>query len=124
MPERPLEVVYNSACPVCRAGVESFKRAQPPDDDGRTWRDINDEPERLAERGATLDDVRLKLHAVDREGNLLVGMPAVAAIWAETPGWGWAAKLARAPGLRWIAAAGYHLTAHVLYRWNRAVGNF
>lgn len=123
-PSRPLEVVYNSACPVCRAGVESYREMTALDARPRAWIDINERPETLAAHGVTTRDVQLKLHAVDREGRLLVGMPAVAAIWAETPGRRWLARLAQAPVLRWAANAGYHLTAHILFRWNRLAGNF
>lgn len=122
--EDRLDVIYNATCPVCRAGVESFQKAAPEDARARTWRDINADPELLAAHDVSLDDVRLKLHVIDRDGILRVGMPAVAAIWAETPGWRWLAAVARAPVLRRAAAAGYHVVAHVLYRWNRLVGNF
>ena len=70
----------------------------------------------------TLDDVRLKLHAITPSGNVLRGMPAVALAWAATPPYRWLGRLVQLWPFASLAAAAYHITAHVLWAWNRACG--
>lgn len=119
-----LEVIYNSVCPICEAGICAFKKKVDPAHGRYIWLDINTAPKRLSGYGVTVDDVRLKIHAIDRDGNLRVGMEAVAAIWAEIPLYKSLAFLARLPILNRLAAGLYHVTAHVLYRWNRSKGRW
>ena len=115
-----LEIIYNSVCPVCDAGICAFQTKVNPAHGHYVWLDINTAPERLAGYGVSVDDERLKLHAIDRDGNLCVGMEAVSAIFAEIPRYKWLAFLARLPVLKTFAAGLYNMTAHVLYKWNRA----
>jgi predicted DCC family thiol-disulfide oxidoreductase YuxK len=42
-----------------------------------SFRDINEEPQALASFGASLDDVRRRLHATDESGRLIVGADAM-----------------------------------------------
>ena len=49
-----------------------------------------------------MDDVRRRLHAVDRTGALLVGADVVVAVWRATPGEGWLASLFGTPGAVWL----------------------
>jgi predicted DCC family thiol-disulfide oxidoreductase YuxK len=67
MPQPRLTVWYNTRCPVCDAGIvrqrnklRSLVRARVIE-----FRDINEEPDALAAYGASLDDIRRRLHAVD-----------------------------------------------------------
>ncbi|MDB2439385.1 DUF393 domain-containing protein [Hellea sp.] len=122
--EKPLEVIYNSVCPVCDAGICSFQKKVDPNHGGYIWLDINTAPERLSEFGITVDDVRLKLHAIDRAGELRVGMEAVTAIFAETPQYRWLAKLTGLPILRPLSGLVYDATAHILYKWNQSKGRW
>lgn len=122
--KKPLEVIYNSVCPVCDAGICRFKKKVNPDHGHYVWLDINTAPYRLSEYGISIDDVRLKLHAIDREGNLRVGMEAVTAIFSETPNYRWLAFLARVPLLKQISSQLYNATAFMLYRWNTSKGRW
>ena len=117
---KALEVIYNSVCPVCDAGICSFQKKIDPAHGGFVWLDINTAPDRLSDYGVSVDDVRLKLHAIDRDGKLRVGIEAVTAIFAETPGYKWMAYLVRLPLLKIVAAQLYNITAHLLYRWNKS----
>lgn len=83
------------------------------------WRDINDEPEALASRGVTLDDVRRKLYVEDDQGRLHVGAEAFAALWRETPGQRWAGRLLRLPVIATLSRWAYDRFAAALYVWNR-----
>src|SRR3982074_1998959 len=90
-----LVVWYNTRCPVCDAGVNwqrnkllSIVRAGV-----ISFHDINFEPEALAGFGASLDDVRRRLHATDESGRLIVGADVMIAIWRMTSGERWLAWL-------------------------------
>ena len=86
MPE--LTVWYNTRCPVCDAGIEhQKKRLVEAVKAGRIeFLDINREPDALARFGATIEDIRRRLHATDAEGRLLVGADVAIAVWRATPG--------------------------------------
>lgn len=115
---------YNGKCPVCDAGIRDHRRRAARAGAACEWRDINEAPEALAAHGVGLDDVRLRLHAIDAEGRLRVGMDAFAAIWRELPGWRWLAWLVGLPGIsgtfRWL----YDRVAYRLYAWNRRRGRW
>ena len=121
---KALEVIYNSVCPVCDAGICQFQKKVNPEHGHYIWLDINEAPERLSEYDVSVDDVRLKLHAIDREGQLRVGMEAVSAIFAETPGYRWMARLSNLPLLRPLSALLYNGVAHLLYKWNQSKGRW
>jgi len=121
---KTLEVIYNSVCPVCEAGVCSFQKKVDPANGHYVWLDINTAPERLSKFNISLDDVRLKLHAIDRSGELRIGIEAVTAIFNEVPRYKWLAVLARLPVLNIAAKGLYNLTAHILYKWNRSKGRW
>ena len=91
----PLTVWYNTRCPVCDAGISRQKqRLIDAVKAGRIeFRDINLEPEALAWHGASLEDIRRRLHATDADGRLLVGADVAIAVWRATPGEAWLATL-------------------------------
>lgn len=118
-------VYYNSACPVCRAGIADQRARMAAC--GATdieWVDVHQAPERAAEAGATLEAVRERLHVKRDDGSVVVGAAAFGHLWSATPGRHWLARLARAPGLRTLARWGYNGFARLLYRWNRAKGRW
>ena len=90
-----LTVWYNTRCPVCDAGITHQKRrlVEAVKAGRIAFRDINLEPDALARYGATLEDIRRRLHATDAEGRLLVGADVAVAVWRATPGEGWLASL-------------------------------
>ena len=85
-----LTVWYNTRCPVCDAGIDwqRNKLLTAVRAGDLSFRDINDEPEALVAHGASLDDVRRRLHATDESGRLVVGADVVIAMWLKTPGEG------------------------------------
>ena len=94
-PATPLTVFYNTRCPVCDYGITWQKRRlmAAVKAGAIVFRDINLESDALLAQGATLEDVRRRLHALDGQGRLLVGADVAAAIWRLTPGEGWLATL-------------------------------
>lgn len=120
----PIEVLYNGVCPVCRAGACDLERRAQAARAGVIFTDVAQKPEALARAGVALEDVRLKMHAITPDGVVLGGMPAVALVWSATPPFRRLGRLTQAAPFSWIGAGLYHLTAHVLYAWNRACGRW
>ena len=121
MPGDRLVVWYNTRCPVCDAGITRQKRRLiEAVKAGRVeFRDINLEPEALARFGASLEDIRRRLHATDGEGRLIVGADVAIAIWRVTPGEGWLATLFGNAITRPLTRFAYDRFADLLYAWNR-----
>jgi predicted DCC family thiol-disulfide oxidoreductase YuxK len=113
------KVYYNSACPVCDAGIR-YQRARLGDQaDDVDWIDVHARNEAAAEAGADLEVVRERLHVVDDRGEVHVGSEAFAELWSRTPGQRWLAWLVRVPVARSLARWLYNGFARLLYRWNR-----
>lgn len=119
-----IEILYNGVCPVCRAGACDLERRAAAARAGVIFTDVAAHPEALGRAGVGLDDVRLKLHAITLEGAVLRGMPAVALAWAATPPFRPLGRLMRIAPFSWLGAIGYHISAHVLWHWNRACGRW
>lgn len=108
------------------------RRHRPPAqqaDRGRAGRhdricDINLEPDALAAHGASLEDIRRRLHATDEAGLLLVGADVAFAVWRLTPGEHWLAALFGNPVMRPLARFVYDCFADLLYAWNRRKGHW
>jgi predicted DCC family thiol-disulfide oxidoreductase YuxK len=106
---------------VCNAGIDwQYNRLVRAAQAGAiAFRDINLEPDALAGFGASVDDVRRRLHAVDEDGRLFIGIDCAIAIWRRTPGDAWLARIVGLPILRQIARFGYDRFADLLFAWNR-----
>ena len=114
------EILYNGQCPVCRAGAVHYQRSDADAFASCGWTDVTHSSEALARHGVTLNAVKYRIHAVDGNGRVLAGMPAVIAIWDRMPRNRWMATLARLPVLNTVATLGYEAAAAGLYVWNRA----
>ena len=126
MSEPLLTVWYNTRCPVCDAGINRQKRRLiEAVKAGRVaFRDINFEPEALSAFGASLEDIRRRLHATDSEGRLLVGADVAIAVWRLTPGEGWLASLFGNVIALPLTRIAYDRFADLLYSWNRRKGRW
>ena len=121
-----LTVWYNTRCPVCDAGINhQKKRLVEAVKAGRIeFRDINLEPDALARYGATLEDIRRRLHATDAQGHLLVGADVAIAVWRATPGEAWLAALFGNPAVLPLTRFVYDRFAGMLYACNRRKGRW
>ncbi len=121
-----LTVWYNTRCPVCDAGINRQQRRLigAVRSGAIEFRDINFEPEALARFGASLEDIRRRLHAVDEAGRLYVGADCAREIWLRTPGEMWIGRLIGLAIVRPLARMGYNGFAGLLYRWNRSKGHW
>ena len=116
-----LVTYYNGACPVCRTGIHSYRAWA--DRLGRhdlAWLDIASEPELLAPLGLDVADVRRRLHVIDDQGRIHIGVDAFAALWETLPRRRWLARIIRAPGIHAVSAFLYDRgLAPALDAWNR-----
>jgi predicted DCC family thiol-disulfide oxidoreductase YuxK len=121
-----LIVWYNTRCPVCDAGIDwQRNKLLAPVRAGRlAFRDINDEPAALESHGASLDDIRRRLHATDQAGRLMVGADVVVAIWRLTPGESWLAALFGNPVMLPLTRFCYDRFADLLFAWNKWKGHW
>jgi len=126
MPAPKLTVWYNTRCPVCNAGIDAQRNkllaaVRAGDIE---FRDINLEPQALSSYGASLDDIRRRLHATDETGKLIVGADVLIAIWRATPGEAWLAALLGNPVILPLTRFGYDRFADLLFAWNRRKGHW
>ena len=113
-------VYYNSACPVCEAGI-CYQRGKM-EGCAVDWVDLQARPELAAELGIDLELLRERLHVRDGAGRMHVGDRAFAQLWSHTPGQRWLAWLIKPCG--WLTGPLYNVAARVLYRWNRRRGHW
>jgi predicted DCC family thiol-disulfide oxidoreductase YuxK len=118
------KVYYNSACPVCNAGIAYQQRKLGKTSDEIEWIDVHSRNDAVCELNRDLELVRERLHVVDEAGDVHVGADAFAELWSKTPGQGAWASLARTPGLRAFWRVLYNGFAALLYRWNRINGRW
>ena len=111
-------VFYNSACPVCDAGINAQKEKMTSCD--VEWVDVHKNPDAVDELGTDLEFVRERLHVVDKAGRVSVGASAFAVLLANTPSQRIWAKLIRLPVMEAFSNTIYNLFSRALYRWNRS----
>jgi predicted DCC family thiol-disulfide oxidoreductase YuxK len=121
-----LTVWYNTRCPVCDNGIDWQRRKliELVKERRLAFNDINDEPDALASYGATLDDVRRRLHATDRDGKLIVGADVAVALWRMTRGQRWLAWLLGNPVTLPLTRLAYDRFADALFAWNLRKGHW
>ncbi len=113
-----IRVFYNSACPVCNAGIKSQQGKT--SDSAIEYEDVHLDNNLAHKLKAPLAFVRERLHVVDERQQIRVGLDAFITIWRHSPKERWKAKLFSLPGFHAIAVVGYNLFARVLYRWNQS----
>lgn len=118
------QVFYNSACPVCKAGVDSQRADMQACGIDVEWIDVHAQPDTVTQVGASLEEVRERLYVKDEQGNIRVGADAFAELWRRTPKQRWLARIAQAPLLRPLSRWLYDAFARRLYRWNRRKGHW
>src|SRR5262245_26297255 len=126
MPAPHLTVWYNTRCPVCNGGIDwqRNKLLAAVRAGAVEFRDINEQPDALARYGASLDDIRRRLHATDEAGRLIVGADVAVALWRLTPGEGWLAALFGNRVTLPVTRFFYDRFADILFAWNRRNGRW
>jgi predicted DCC family thiol-disulfide oxidoreductase YuxK len=119
-------LVQHARCPVCDGGIhwQRSKLVAAVRAGLIAFEDINQQPEALAAYGASLDDIRRRLHAIDETGQLVVGADVAIAIWRITPGEGWLASLFGNRLMLPLARFFYDRFADLLFAWNKRKGRW
>ena len=118
------KVYYNSACPVCAAGIKQQQRSLEDCDAPIEWIDVHRNNHAVIEINAELEYVRERLHVVDETGATRVGSEAFLTLWKLTPGQRFRARLSGLPIIRTCFRWVYNVFAAALYRWNRWNGRW
>lgn len=108
-------ILYNGACPVCRREIDHYRRLDQEDAQDLAFTDISQSTPTLDQLGLAQDAARRRLHVLDADGELLVGIPAFAAIWDRLPRYRWLAAIVRLPVLRNVLPWIYEPIAFGLY---------
>jgi predicted DCC family thiol-disulfide oxidoreductase YuxK len=125
-PQLPLTVFYNTRCPVCDSGINWQKNRllRAVLSGVVVFEDINTRPDALANFGAGLEDIRRRLHALDGNGQLLVGADVAIALWRVTSSQEWLAALFGNRLAKPLTHFVYDRFADLLYAWNRRKGHW
>ena len=121
-----LIVWYNTKCPVCDAGInwQNNRLVQAARAGAIEFRDINLEPDALADLGADIEDVRRRLHGKDENGQAFIGADCAIAIWLRTPRDRWLGRMLGSRIMRPVTRVAYDRFADLLYWWNRRKGHW
>jgi predicted DCC family thiol-disulfide oxidoreductase YuxK len=121
-----LTVWYNTRCPVCDAGIDWQRNRLLAAVRAGTveFKDINEQPDALARYGASVDDIRRRLHATDEAGRLIVGADVAVALWRITRGQELLAALFGNRGALPFTRFVYDRFADRLFAWNKRNGRW
>ena len=99
---------YDGGCPICMRGVRHWRRL----DWARRieWVDLMERPDALAAEGISFATAMDVLHVRRRDGRLMVGVPAFAALWSELPGYRFLSMMLSPPWIMTMADRFYRLT--------------
>lgn len=118
--QNDLTVYYNSACPVCEAGICYQRKLM--SEQNIVWIDIHNQAEEFSKSGLDLESVREQLHVIDTRGNIYIGDLALASLWHRTSHQRFLAQIVKYA--HFITKPTYILFAKCLYRWNRSRGHW
>jgi len=97
-------VYFDGACPLCRAEIGYYRRQ---DRDGTLCFIDVSIPGAATPQGVSREQAMKRFHVRAEDGQVLSGAAAFVAIWARLPGWRWAARAARWPGVLTALEWGY-----------------
>lgn len=97
-------VYFDGACPLCSREIAHYQRV-----DGAGALCFVDVSAADASTPAGLDGqaALARFHVRAADGRLLSGAAAFVEVWSRLPGWRWAARLARLPGVLMLLDLGY-----------------
>jgi predicted DCC family thiol-disulfide oxidoreductase YuxK len=125
---KSISVYYNSACPVCDSGIQGYRKKE--NAENIIWKDIHydqssiDNLNRELEVSLDLEFVRKRLHLVDQNGELKVGIDAFIVLWKISESGQWKARFFSFPIIHGLSSLCYNSFAWLLYRWNRLVNHW
>ena len=109
-------VLYNADCPVCRFEIDHYADYSKARSLPLRFEDLNTTD--LAHWGISRDQAAGRLY-LQRDGELLSGIPAFLVLWSEMPRYRWLARIVGLPGIRQCAMLVYDIIlAPLIYRWH------
>ncbi len=113
-------VYYDGGCPLCRAEIATYQRAE----GGQSLQWLDADGCAPAELGTGLDRqaALARLHVRRADGTLVQGAAAFVEIWSALPRWRWLARIARLPGVLPLLDLGYTGFLRVRPLWRRRPG--
>lgn len=115
-------VYYNSACPVCKTGIEAQKNKSSICE--IKWRDIHENNHLASELDCDIERMRKYLHIVDKNGKQYIGINAFIILWENSPTEKWKAIIFGKPIIKQALKLGYYLFANILYRLNKMLARW
>ena len=112
-------ILYNGACPICRREIEHYRHLDAGEDSALAFDDISEPSPTLTQISLSQDKAKRRLHVLDADGRLLVGIPAFAAIWDRLPRYRWLSTVTRLPILRSFLPWIYEVIAFGLYHMDK-----
>ncbi len=93
--QHALDVFYDGACPLCRREIAHYQRRAA----HRPVRFVDASADALPAHAPDRATLLARLHVRHADGRWQVGAAAFVALWACLPGWRWAARASRCPGV-------------------------
>ncbi len=97
-------VYYDGSCPLCRTEIGYYRRLDQAD--GICFVDVADSAA-APPAGVTRKQALQRFHVRAGDGRMLSGAAAFVEVWSHLPGWRWAARAARLPGMLAMLELGY-----------------
>lgn len=110
-----ITIFYDGKCGLCSREINYYKKIA--QSDKFRWLDIATDPTPLKPLKISQADGLRRLHGLDSEGHLHVGVDAFLLIWRELPYWCFLSMVVRLPGIRHLAQLAYNRFAD--YRFSR-----
>jgi len=117
-----LNVYFNSACPVCNAGITSQKNKSTAC--AIQWKDVHQDTRLANDLGKDISIVRKYLHVTDKNNQHHIGIDAFILLWENSPKERWKVTFFSLPLINQLSQFGYYGFANLLYAWNKLRKNW
>jgi len=112
---RDIHILYNGACPVCRAEIHHYRDRAEATGAPLRFDDLNETD--LGDWRLSEDQATRRMHAKLPDGRIISGVEAFALIWERLPRYRWLSRLVRLPVVHALAGFAYNrIAAPLLYR--------
>ena len=101
-----IKVFYDGKCGMCSREIRHYMKISPRET--FIWRDIANEPQHLKEINVSQSYALKRLHVIDQDGKIQVGVDAFIAIWSKIPRWRLLAFLCAMPGIKFMLSVLYN----------------
>ena len=101
-----ITVFYDGKCGMCSREIRHYMKISPRET--FIWRDIANEPQHLKEINVSQSYALKRLHVIDQDGKIQVGVDAFIAIWSKIPRWRLLAFLCAMPGIKFTLGVLYN----------------